>query len=427
MTNNTTPSASTSDRFAGDIDVSPVVGYKDSVALLQSSKNSRNKAKKQRNISRDNFTTQYGNFNLAQENGQRDAAKANLESFQGGRQDFLNRKQSGENKYKSWNEYKTTRKDARKSFQTEQNDVRGYQSALKQKKSDQKAFSNATNNFKNTQDEHTARWGNSDANFAQEKNHSHSTWQDALAGERTYSAFNADTANTSYGISKGDYNYETNMGDDDYRTKFNSDADRIAAVKEAVKNYGGTLPYGGKEEDYEISGNGMLMPKGQNYSYADKSMVGQDGYKSDVATWKTSRNGGYGSNRYTTHTTNSTTLQAKKWNEENDAMKNFRSVHGQNTWDNVQKYNTQSNKGGISGATDFSDIGRYQNSFYNRDVTAGPATNQVNSRTDLSPAERGGDTWEDDDKDSTYWKSSSYSTYRPSSSYSTYRPSSGRW
>ena len=409
-------SETTDNRFAGDVDVSPVVGYKDSVASLQSSKKSRNKAKKQRNISRDNFTTQYDNFNVAKEIKQQEAAKEHFKSFKGNEQDFLNRKKSGENNYKNWDKYSAAKTAAKTSFQKEQSDVRGYTSSKKQKALDNKTFQNEQKNFKNTQNKHTAQWGNSDANFAQKRNHSHSTWQDALAGERTYSAFNADTANTSYGISKGDYNYETNMGDDDYRTKFNSDADRIASVKEAVKNYGGTLPYGGKAEDYEISGNGMLIPKGENYSYADKSMVGQDGYKSDVVTSKTSRHGGNGLNRYTTHTTTSMTGQAKKWNEENDAMKNFRSVHGQNTWDNVQNYNTQSNKGGISGATDFSDIGRYQNSFYNRDVTAGPAKNQVNSRTDLSPAKRGGDTWENDDKDSTYWNSSSYSTYRPSNS-----------
>ena len=138
---------SSSTRYAGDVDVSPVVSDSDSVSQLQAAKELRDSSEKQRNTSRDNFHSQYGNFNLAEEKSQSKSAKANYQNFQGNKKDFINRQQSGENKYDSWKEFNSARRDARGDYKTQNSVIRDYNSAKKQKVRDHKRFISASNNY----------------------------------------------------------------------------------------------------------------------------------------------------------------------------------------------------------------------------------------------------------------------------------------
>jgi hypothetical protein len=388
-----------------------------------------------------NQLNKYKNYNLNKSNKEIKQSKKSNNKFKNLNQNQFkkqskNKKKDYSDKYKNFKAYNKAKSKSQKHLNSLNNQKNnylkaqsGFEGASKQYNtasnnqniSSQK-YSQANSNFNDHSSAHSQmkatynqNWGETDKNLNTQKNHGHNTWQDSVNGNQEYAAFNANTSNTSYGVTGKDYEYSTNMGNNDYRQSFDSDESRVKAVNSAVKNYGGILPYGGEAKDYEISANGLLIPKGTNYSYADRSMVGKDGYKSDVSTNSSTRVTGSGWNRQNTTTTTSMTTRAKKYNEENEAMKNFRSVHTQQDWNNIQSYNTSANAGQVRGDSDFSNLARYQNAFYNKDIKNEKAQTQVQSRSNLNPAQRGGDTWANDDKGSSYYSSSSYSGYRPPS------------
>lgn len=110
-------------------------------------------------------------------------------------------------------------------------------------------------------------------------------------------------------------------------------------------------------------------------------------------------------------------IGAQKYNEQSEAMSNFRKVHQQSTYDNVDYLNqvTSDTSGqwyeSMNNERDLSNIARYQNSFYNRGVKAEKAKT-YSGRTDYSAAKRKNDTWLGDNMTAdTYW--TSYSGYDP--------------